>query len=436
MRQGEQTVSWFRGPLAPLNYQKPTQVEEPVACADQLLRYDPDTGLFDVTFASAWQLGRLLALQNKSFALGLNRVRQSLRARSEEAMRQAELKSRRQALNMPDEDSMENSLLNKLISSRNTLFSYANGASSGTTPGNGDTNDKTKPFKDYAKDIIQQSLDELLADVSSWLGRLVLLYGVPFNYLIPDEKMLPRESIRFFFLDPVWIQYLIQGACSVGNNGYGDSLIDQAMNQWVQNDSSGDNTPHGRVAATAAGVRDRLRHQLEGGPQPEDSRLDWPLTGFLLRSSVVEGWRGLEIIGYGQNEVTLKPLRIEQLSSDVMLAIFNGVIGKVTIRQPQEGLHFGLTPEGSSYIKTLRDLGNVDPAKVGKLLKECTINLAALDLLRNNNNIVDIAALAKTMEKKLSGLGQLRDGRFTSAEFAVEMIEAAGEFNFIPQGKQ
>ena len=324
MRQGEQTVSWFRGPLAPLNYQKPPQVEEPVACADQLLRYDPDTGLFDVTFASAWQLGRLLALQNKSFALGLNRARQSLRARSEEAMRQAELKSRRQALNMPDEDSMENSLLNKLISSRNTLFSDANGASSGTTPGNGDTNDKAKPFKDYAKDIIQQSLDELLADVSSWLGRLVLLYGVPFNYLIPDEKMLPRESIRFFFLDPVWIQYLIQGACSVGNNGYGDSLIDQAMNQWVQHDSSWDNTPHGRVAATAASVRDRLRHQLEGGPPPENSRLDWPLTGFLLRSCVVEGWRGLEITGYGQNEVTLKPLRIEQLSSDVMLAIFNG----------------------------------------------------------------------------------------------------------------
>ena len=81
-------------------------------------------------------------------------------------------------------------------------------------------------------------------------------------------------------------------------------------------------------------------------------------------------------------------------------------------------------------------MGNVDPAKVGKPLDDCTFDLTEQGLLRNNNNIIDIAALAKTMEKKLSGLGQLRDGRFTSAEFAVEMIEAAGEFNFIPQGKR
>jgi hypothetical protein len=115
MRQGEQSVSWYRGPLVPLNYQKPPQVEEPAACADQLLRYDPDTGLFDATYAAAWQLGRLLALQNQGFALSLNRARQALRAKAEEAMRQAELKNRRQALELPDQDSMEDSLLEKLI---------------------------------------------------------------------------------------------------------------------------------------------------------------------------------------------------------------------------------------------------------------------------------------------------------------------------------
>ena len=43
-------------------------------------------------------------------------------------------------------------------------------------------------------------------DVSAWLGRLVLLYGLPFHYLISEEQMLPSESIRFFYLDPIWIQ--------------------------------------------------------------------------------------------------------------------------------------------------------------------------------------------------------------------------------------
>jgi hypothetical protein len=286
------------------------------------------------------------------------------------------------------------------------------------------------------KSIDGESLNASLTDVSSWLGRLVLLYGVPFNYVVPDEKMLPKESIRFFFLDPVWIQYLIQGACSVGRNGYGDMLIDQAMNQWLQPGSSDEKVQAGKVAATAVKVRDRLREQWEEAESSqEDSSLNWPLTGFLLRSSVVEGWRGLEIFGYGRDGAGLKPLRIEQLSADVMLVIFNGIIGKVTIRQPQEGLHFGLTPIGSSYVKILKDLGNGDRSKAGTPLKDTAIDLAASGLLRDGKHkgVVDIAGLASAMEEKLRVLGQLKDGRFTSAEFALEMIESAGEFNFIPQ---
>jgi hypothetical protein len=92
IRHGEKTVSWYRGPLVPLNYDKPQQIQEPVSCADELLRYDPDTGLFDVSYAAAWQLGRLLALQNQGFALALNRTRKILRAEAERQMRLAEIK--------------------------------------------------------------------------------------------------------------------------------------------------------------------------------------------------------------------------------------------------------------------------------------------------------------------------------------------------------
>ena len=31
-------------------------------------------------------------------------------------------------------------------------------------------------------------------DIGEWLGRVLLLYGVPFNYLVPDEAMLPQRS--------------------------------------------------------------------------------------------------------------------------------------------------------------------------------------------------------------------------------------------------
>lgn len=38
---------------------------------------------------------------------------------------------------------------------------------------------------------------ELPPEISDWLYNLTLLNGVPFNYLIPDERLLPTESLRF-----------------------------------------------------------------------------------------------------------------------------------------------------------------------------------------------------------------------------------------------
>jgi hypothetical protein len=114
MRQGEKTVSWYRGPLVPLNYDKPVQFQEPVANADELLRYDPDTGLFDVTYAAAWQLGRLLALQNRGFALALNRARGTLQARAARLMQRAELKDRYKELDLKDDDFIEDRFMKKL----------------------------------------------------------------------------------------------------------------------------------------------------------------------------------------------------------------------------------------------------------------------------------------------------------------------------------
>jgi len=112
MRQGEKTVSWYRGPLVPLNYDKPKQIQEPVKSADELLRYDPGTGLFDATYAAAWQLGRLLALQNQGFALALKRFRTVLRAEAERQMRLAELEDLKKG-----KDFIEDSLMDQLTNS-------------------------------------------------------------------------------------------------------------------------------------------------------------------------------------------------------------------------------------------------------------------------------------------------------------------------------
>ena len=71
LRDGSTTVSWYRGPLLPLGVTVPPVTQS--QASDQLLRYDPGSGMFDVSYAAAWQLGRLLALHDRAYATALFR---------------------------------------------------------------------------------------------------------------------------------------------------------------------------------------------------------------------------------------------------------------------------------------------------------------------------------------------------------------------------
>ncbi len=73
-RPGEKTVSWYRGPLVPLEM-LPRSPYAFLPCADRALRYDFRSGLFAAEYAAAFELGRLMALQNRSFAGAMYRYR-------------------------------------------------------------------------------------------------------------------------------------------------------------------------------------------------------------------------------------------------------------------------------------------------------------------------------------------------------------------------
>lgn len=78
-RTGERTTAWYRGPCHPVQMARDRQPLYPTA--DAALLYDPSTGMFDTSFAAAWQLGRMLALANRKFTLTLVAwVRQHLAA--------------------------------------------------------------------------------------------------------------------------------------------------------------------------------------------------------------------------------------------------------------------------------------------------------------------------------------------------------------------
>jgi hypothetical protein len=70
-RLGERTIAWYRGPCLPVAM-KPNP-QPPYWSAEAAAIYDPATGLFDVSFAVAWQLGRLLMLADQHAAAALRR---------------------------------------------------------------------------------------------------------------------------------------------------------------------------------------------------------------------------------------------------------------------------------------------------------------------------------------------------------------------------
>lgn len=80
-RWGDRTISWYRGPFVPFSSDMNVIVpmpDEPLSTADEALRYDPELGMLDVSYAAAWQLGRLTAVREKSFAYALYQWKQEV----------------------------------------------------------------------------------------------------------------------------------------------------------------------------------------------------------------------------------------------------------------------------------------------------------------------------------------------------------------------
>src|SRR6516225_7814276 len=87
-----------------------------------------------------------------------------------------------------------------------------------------------------AKDQIDATVPEsgMPPYMESFLAHLRLLVGVPFDYLVPDARLLPDESIRFFYVDRSWTDRLVDGAVSVGKIGTREQAHHQAQSPVVQ----------------------------------------------------------------------------------------------------------------------------------------------------------------------------------------------------------
>ncbi|KAH6894192.1 hypothetical protein B0T10DRAFT_589606 [Thelonectria olida] len=244
---GEETVAFARGALIPTT--PPEKLGDFWTSLSfsggDLQIFDKEAGMMDVTYSLAWTLGKTLALADTTFTKTLGRLRALTEIFAMDEAKQKEL-SKHEEWKTRDE------LIKSLTSPVATLFKLASGElgtpATKSAPERRAASDSSEPidlsrsnvsvqdnFKAAATANIfhfaasdprgEKFFNELNGPnstdwmiVLSWVLDRMFLFGVPSQYLIIDPSYLPDESLRFFHVDPHWIDALIDGALSISNH--------------------------------------------------------------------------------------------------------------------------------------------------------------------------------------------------------------------------
>ena len=255
-------------------------------------------------------------------------------------------------------------------------------------------------------------------NLKNWLAQLTLLYGVPIEYMVPDIRLLPIESIRFFYLDRNWLDRLVDGAMSVGVLSSSEAVFNLTFFKNIY-----DQIDQAQVT---------LRSSLRGVSPAGSGEAGGPITGLIFRSQVVADFPGMEI-NATQGGKMLQILRMDTLSSNTLLCLFAGVPDKVEFIQPGEGLHCGLFPndppqEGSDFHIFLRGLGAGRYPAGEQIEDEHGTKLKGYGAFRSGDDqpggVVNVGDLVDNITDTLPP-GALKDEKLTSGGFAIQMTKTA-----------
>jgi hypothetical protein len=246
-------------------------------------------------------------------------------------------------------------------------------------------------------------------DVSAWLANLQTLAGVPFAYLVPDSRMLPPESIRFFAVDPNWTAALVDGALSIAATTAPAAAASEALRPGAL-------IAAGQAAASRrrapAAPRPAAAADEPGAPADEPGAGGAPTySGFLLRSAAVADWPGMQVNGYADPQAATPALpivRLERVGPTILLALFAGMIQRVDLTEPGQHLYFGVVPLSGGLSVALR---SVEPATAGAQLDgDPTVTVRCRS--DPNRTVLDVTATVAAVEQGLavsslspSGLG-------------------------------
>ncbi|KAL3443876.1 hypothetical protein BJX65DRAFT_311357 [Aspergillus insuetus] len=272
---GEVTSAFQRGPLTPTPPESGFKPNSLVHDSQTELQvFDHEVGMFNISFETAWTLGKATALADSEYASALIRLRHTL---SKRVLEQA----------------------------------------------NRDGSDLSQALAD---DLYDRK-NELRADwkgVLSWFLDVLSLSKIPPSFLVMEPASLPQDSVRFFYIDAMWIMAFLDGAMSFGNHMESD-----------------------RDTVKAA-LKLALTRYLETGNTESNAKPEVSISGCLIRSSLVEDQPDLAITAPRRGSDLRPPIvKRGNLAPDVLMILFDRELTNVEF---PHGLKISQAPHQQTFV--------------------------------------------------------------------------------------
>ncbi|KAF5989716.1 hypothetical protein FBULB1_719 [Fusarium bulbicola] len=365
---GEETLALQRGALIPTLPSANTALNTPIHLfSSQLQILDTEVGLVDNSYAAAWNLGKANALADEKFLSAFVRLRTTIYKRALLAAKAEVTGSQAEAP----------AVLERLISATDSLMKLAEVKKdnklkwfSSVSPERDDslsiwgekmrakfTNAVITETNKLGQSMSAGLYDEQnnpsssdWATVVAWVYDALFLANIPWYHLFMEPSSLPPNSIRFFYVDPTWLNAYLDGALSIGNHVEGDQdSVRAAIKALLQKPFTTENT--------------------ESGHKPQV-----PISGLLLRSPLVADFQDLGIQApRGPDDSRAPILRRVKLAPDILLVLFDRALTNAEFPQ---GIEICQPPHEQCFLAYN---GKVENGKIEMAYRNITTNSTSSD---------------------------------------------------------
>ncbi|MFE6334341.1 hypothetical protein ACFVOK_14160 [Streptomyces sp. NPDC057798] len=402
---GERTYGFYRGPFTASPAQPlpdPADAER-LHSADEALIYLEEHGIYDSSYASAFALGRAVALADPEFRTNLLAFRKAARGAARRLLTHPRLAGRAIGAatagvltGTPSRDAFDRLLTGDRGTRLMTALHRAGeDIAAGRRRAPASRSAAIAPptaaglhqalGRAEVRDVLRQATALQLDPVRAWLDRLMSLEMVPFEHLVPDAGMLPQESIRFFYVDPSWVRAAVDGALSIGVG----QTLDEDLNDLARN------------------VQDP------------------PACGVLVHSDLVRGWPKTIYTAFRDN-APVEPMRTAHYGTHILLHLYPRTIDTFALAEPPQGLHFGFGDLGTIQLRQISgdQIGMPLPGEDGEFPRDTGGDDRFTRFKRPGD--LDVLNLAGADDPLLPALSAAHglDGPLTSAQFTLQMVKA------------